>query len=153
MIPCSNEGLMKYLGSKKLDPVLQKDTNQIYILFKIDNQDFPLFFRIYEGADLLQLLVFFPLQVRKERFEVMARLLHLLNKEIDLPGFGIDEVVGLVYHRIMMPANNHKLDTHLLASYLDSIPKICKQFYNPIAGTAMSDLSYEEILKKSNFHG
>lgn len=152
MIPCSIESLMKFLNGKKLDPVLQKETNQIYVLFKIDGQDFPLFFRIYEGNDLLQLLIFFPLQVRKERFEVMARLLHLLNKEIDLPGFGIDENVGLVYHRIMIPAANHKLDSHLLASYIDSVPKICKQFFGPIAGTAASDMSFEEILSKSKLH-
>lgn len=152
MIPCSIESLMKYLSSKKLDPVFQKETNQVYTLFKIDNLDFPLFFRIYDGGDILQLLVFFPLQVRKERYAVMARLLHLLNKEIDLPGFGIDESVGLVYHRIMMPAVNHKLDTHLLGSYIESIPKICKQFYPPISGTAASEMSFEDIIKKSNFH-
>lgn len=152
MIPCSIESLMKFLNGKKLEPVLQKETNQIYILFKIDNQDFPLFFRIYEGGDLLQLLTFFPLQVRKERFDVMGRLLHLLNKEIDLPGFGIDESVGLVYHRIMIPAINHKLDTHLLGSYIDSVPKICKQFFTPIAGTAASEMGFEEILKKTEIH-
>ncbi|MGK5594228.1 MAG: YbjN domain-containing protein [Parachlamydiaceae bacterium] len=153
MVPCSIEGLMKFLNNKKYEPVLQKETNQVYVLFKIENQDFPLFFRIYEGNDLLQMLVFFPIQVRKERFEAIARLLHLLNKEIDLPGFGIDETVGLVYHRIMVPAINHKIEPHLLESYLESVPKICQQFFSTIAGTAMSEMNFDELMKKSLYKG
>lgn len=149
MIPSTLDSLLKFIRSKNLEPQIQKETDQIYVLFKIDNQDFPLFFRLYEGGDLLQLLVFFPLQVRSSRFDAMARVLHLLNKEIDLPGFGMDETVGLVYHRIMMPIINHKIDGTLLSSYLDSVPKICKQFYPTIAGTSMSEMSFEEILRKS----
>ena len=149
MIPCNIDGLTKYLTAQKLNPVYQKETNQIYVICKINTQEFPLFFRIYEGEDLLQLLIFFPLQITHERFNAMARMLHLLNKEIDLPGFGMDEVVGLAYHRIMMPVFEKKIDTHLLSSYLAAVPKICEQFFPSIMGTATSDLTFEEILKKS----
>lgn len=149
MIPCRNESLEKFLKGQNLAPEFQKETGQIYVLFKIDGQDFPLFFRIYEGEELLQLLIFFPLQVPKHRFDPMARMLHLLNKEIDLPGFGIDEGVGLVFHRIVIPIFDKKIDTHLLESYLKAAPKICQQFFQAIAGTATSDLSFEDILKKS----
>lgn len=149
MIPCTQAELFKYLESQKLKPVIQKESDQIYILYKIDTQDFPLFFRIYDDEDLLQLLIFFPLQVRPERFDAMARMLHLLNKEVDLPGFGMDESVGLVYHRIMIPVFHKKIDTHLLGTYLEAMPKLCKQFYPSIAGTAMTDLTFDEILKKS----
>lgn len=141
---------MKFLTSLKLKPEIQTHTDQIYIIYKIDNQEFPLFFRIYEEGDLLQMLIFFPLQLKRERFEAMARMLHLLNKEIDLPGFGMDESVGLVYHRHMVTAFNKKVDTHLLTTYLEAVPKICKQFFPTIAGTAMSDLSFDEILRKSS---
>lgn len=149
MIPCSSESLIKFLKAHKHEASLQSETDQVYVIFNVDGQDFPLFFRIYEGEDLLQLLTFFPLQVQSNRFDPIARMLHLLNKEIDLPGFGIDEGVGLVFHRIMIPIFNKKIDTHLLESYLDAIPKLCQQFYAPIAGTAMMDISFEEILKKS----
>lgn len=149
MIPSTNDGIIKFLTQHKLNPSVQKETNQVYVVFKIDGQDFPLFFRIYEGEELLQMLIFFPLQLKPERLNPMARMLHLLNKEIDLPGFGMDESVGLVFHRITIPIFNHKIETNLLESYLQAVPKICKQFYPAIAGTALTDLSFEEILKKS----
>jgi hypothetical protein len=148
MIPCTHEGLIKFLSIHKLNPAQQKETDQVYVVFKIDGQDFPLFFRIYEGDELLQLLIFFPLQLRAERLNAMARMLHFLNKEIDVPGFGMDESVGLVFHRIMIPVFNKKIDTALMETYLQAVPKICKQFFPAIAGTALSDSSFDEILKK-----
>lgn len=149
MIQCNNNALIKFLESQKLKPQMQKDTDQIFVVYKIKDQDYPLFFRIYEGNDLLQLLTFFPLQVPKNRFDAMARVLHLLNKELDIPGFGMDETVGLVFHRIMIPVFDNKIDTHLLETYLSAVPKICEQFFPAIGGTAQSNLSFEEILQKS----
>lgn len=143
------DSLNKYLEAQKLKPTMQQETGQSYVIFKINGQEFPLFFRIYEGEESLQMLIFFPLQVKKERFDAMARMLHLLNKEIDLPGFGIDETVGLVYHRIMIPIFNKKIDTHLFATYLAAVPKICEKFYPSIIGTATSEMSFDEIVKKS----
>lgn len=149
MIQCNYDALMNFLTHQKLDPTMQEETQQIYVVFKIDNQEFPLFFRIYEDDNLLQMLVFFPLQLRTERFPAMSRMLHLLNKEIDFPGFGMDEAVGLVFHRVMIPVFDKKIDTHLLETYIEAVPKICKQFYPAIAGTAMTDLTFDEILQKS----
>lgn len=153
MIPCNMDSLIKYLEAQKLKPTMQPETGQAYVIFKINTQEFPLFFRIYEGEELLQMLIFFPLQVKKERFDPMARMLHLLNKEIDLPGFGIDETVGLVYHRIMIPIFNKKIDTHLFSTYIAAVPKICEKFYPSIIGTASSEMSFDEILKKSQAAG
>lgn len=141
--------LKAFLEGEGYETHLQKETNQIYVVFKLYNQEFPLFFRIYDTEDLLQLLVFFPLQVRKERFDPLCRMLHLLNKEIDIPGFGFDESLGLVFHRIMIPVFDKKLDKRLLKGYLRAIEPICTQFLPAISGTVTSDLSFEEIVKKS----
>ena len=153
MIPCTNDGLIKFLQAEKLEPILQKESGQVYVVLKINTQDFPVFFRIYEGQELLQILIFFPLQVRKERFDAMARMLHLLNKEIDLPGFGMDEAIGLVFHRVMIPIFDKKIDAHLLRTLFSASPKICEKFFPSIVGTATSDLSFEAIIKKSQVKG
>lgn len=149
MIPCTIDGIIKFLKAEKLDPSLQKESGQVYVVFKISGQDFPVFFRIYEGEELLQILIFFPIQVRKERYDAMARMLHLLNKEIDLPGFGMDEAIGLVFHRVMIPIFDKKIDTHLLRTLFGAAPKICEKFFPSIVGTATSDLTFDEIIKKS----
>lgn len=149
MVPCNIDSLMKFLKGEKLEPQLQKETGQAYVIHKINGQEFPVFFRLYEGEELLQILIFFPLQVRKERYDAMARMLHLLNKEIDLPGFGMDEAIGLVFHRVMIPVFDKKIDTHLLRTILGASPKICEQFFASIVGTATSDLTFDAIIQKS----
>jgi hypothetical protein len=149
MIHCDNEALTEFLAKLDLEAVRQKETNQIYVIFKVNDQDFPLFFRIYEGDDQLQLLLFFPIQVPKERFDVLARLLHLLNKDLDVPGFGLDEIVGLVFHRIMIPVFNKKINQQLLETYISATLKICEQFFPVIIGATQSKSSFEEILKQS----
>lgn len=144
------ESLQKFLADHGLTAQMQPETNQVYVLFKQLNQEFALFIRVYEGGDILQLLTFFPVQVPKERFATMARMLHLINKEVDLPGFGMDEVIGVVFHRIMIPMfDEGQVEETALLSYLEAIPTICQKFLPIIAGTASSELSYDEILKKT----
>lgn len=149
MILANNDSLTRFLDSLSLKPLYQKETDQVYVLFEVERQEFPLFFRIYEEESMLQLLIFFPFQLHADRFNAMARMLHFVNKEIDLPGFGMDEAVGLVFHRIMCPLFEKKIDTHLLKTYLEAAPKLCQKFFAPLAGTAMSHLSFEELIKKS----
>lgn len=149
-IKATPEALQKFLSEQGLTAQFQPETNQVYVLFKQLNQEFALFIRIYEGEEILQLLTFFPIQVPKVRFAPMARMLHLINKEIDLPGFGMDEVIGVVFHRIMIPMfEAGKVEESALMSYLEAIPTLCQKFLPIIAGTATSELSFEEILKKT----
>lgn len=149
-LKASPDSLKKFLDEQGLSAQLQPETNQVYVLFKQLNQEFALFLRVYEGGEILQLLTFFPIQVPKDRFAPMARMLHLVNKEIDLPGFGMDEVIGVVFHRIMIPLfDNGHVDEAALLSYLEAVPTICQKFLPIIAGTATSELTFDEILKKS----
>lgn len=148
-IPCTTDEIIKFLKDNNLNAIFQKESGQVYVILKISTQDFPVFFRIYEGGELLQILIFFPIQVRKERFDAMARMLHLLNKEIDLPGFGMDEAIGLVFHRVMIPIFDQKIDLNMLKTQFGAAPRICEKFFASIAGTATSDLSFEEIIKRS----
>jgi hypothetical protein len=149
MIEATNESLTRYLESLGMKPLYQKETDQIYVMMEVDKQEFPLFFRFFEDADMLQLLLFFPFQLTAEKLNTMARMLHFINKEIDLPGFGMDEALGVVFHRTMCPLVEKKIDSRILKTYLDAAPKLCHQFYGPLAGTAMTNLSFEELLKKS----
>lgn len=145
-IPLSNEHLLNYLKSREHQPGTQEETDQIYLVFRISGQDFPLFFRIYEGATLLQLLTLFPVKLTPTRFAPVARLLHHFNKEMDIPGFGTDEGAGLIYHRIMVPALDHKIDPLLLDTLVSAVPNICNQFFPLIAKAATTDLTFEQLV-------
>lgn len=149
MITLSLESLNKFLQEKKFAPQIQTETNQIYLIFEINQRQFPLFFRILEGEDLLQLLVFMPCDTKEETNPDVARLLHLINKELDIPGFGMDEISGVIFYRVILHANKKKLDPSLLDAFLQSIQMLSETFFPVIAAVAHGAATFEEVLKKA----
>lgn len=153
MFQATNENLLNFLKEQGKEAVFQNETNQIFYLFKAEGQEFALFFRIYEGEEMLQLITFFPVQVKKERFNAMARMLHTLNRDVDLPGFCMDERLGAIFHRIMIPLfYDKKIDKTALLSYIEAAEKLAGHFFSIIHGTAESSKSFEEILKTLDYN-
>lgn len=148
MTKLSLENIKKFLQSKSLDAQIQQETQQVYVILKIDNVDYPLFVRIYDQGDLVQLLVFLPFQLKKETMPDVARLLHLFNKELDIPGFGMDEASEVAFFRIMMPSLDGEMDEKLFGHFLETIQIACKTFTQPIEAIAAGAVPFEEILKK-----
>ncbi len=105
----------------------------------------PLFIRIYETADLLQLMLLMPINFTKEELPGISRLLHLLNKEIDLPGFGLDEEIQIAFYRITLPAFEHKIHCKLIHTMLLSIENIVKQTIPVIAKHYRRKVTLEDL--------
>jgi hypothetical protein len=138
---------------KKLgyDAKVQEQTDQIYVIFKIEKREFPLFIRILHDGELLQLLTFIPCNVKKEHIADVARFLHMANKELDVPGFCMDETSSTIFYRVMLATNRKKeFDEGVLEAYLNSTQLVCKTFANIIVALAIGALSLEEVLKKAN---
>src|SRR5436853_6718427 len=120
MIDITPEALLQFMRKHKYESDIQADTQQVYTIFKINQKEYPLFLRVFDEGHLLQLLVFIPSHLEpNEQFSLgkqattpqtthslkdekqkditadSARLLHLLNKELDVPGFGMDEMAGV----------------------------------------------------------
>lgn len=148
MIPLNLESLHEHLTKQKFEPEHQKETNQIYVVFKHQGREFPLFLRIYEGGDLLQLLVFIPCMLKKSATTELARLLLYVNKELDIPGFGMDESSSLVFFRVMIPTSGNQLPAAILDSMMHSIQMICQTFSPAVATVAAGTTTFEEVLKK-----
>jgi hypothetical protein len=140
--------LEEHLKKLQLNPQQQKETSQLVVLFKIDGHDFPLFFRIFEGQELLQLIAFVPCNLKKSAVAELARLLHLINKEMDLPGFGMDEKAGIIYYRIMLPAEGGQIASATIDSVCQSIPTILETFSPVIATVSAGATSFEDVLNK-----
>ena len=149
MIPLSLKDIQKHLQARNLIAEEQKETNQLYVALKIAEREFPLFIRIFEGGELLQLLAFFPCNTTPETLGDTARLLHLLNKELDVPGFGMDENSSVVFYRCMIPAKDEEVDDALLNAYLNSIELVCRSFAPVIVAVAVGAATFNEILKKA----
>jgi len=152
MIPLDLNKISEYLHSQGITAELQKETNQLCIFLKIAEREYPLFIRIYEGGELLQLLAFLPCKTNAATNADTARLLHLLNKEIDIPGFGMDEDSNAVFYRCMMPVKDKKLDKNQLSAYMSVIQLVCKSFAAVVVGVAYGAASFDEVIKKSKEH-
>jgi hypothetical protein len=149
VIPLKIQKLLDHVQKKGFHAELQAETEQIVILLKIGERECPLFMRIYEGGELLQLLAFLPCKVETGTLGDTARLLHHLNKELDIPGFGMDETASVVFYRCMIPAQNKQVDGALLDAFLNSIHIVCKSFAPIITAVAHGGAAFEEVLKKA----
>ena len=139
--------LLQHLKEKNFDANLQAETNQVTLILKIGKQEFPLFFRIYENTELLQLLAFMPLTLQETTKFEMARVLHLLNKELDVPGFGMDEIAKLIFFRTMIPAPDQKISFTIIEKYLNSLQLICQNIFPIIYAVAAGSAKIDEVYK------
>lgn len=147
MISLDLNQILDYLTKKKYNAHFQKETNQICVIFKIEQKEFPLFIRISENNDLLQMITFIPRTMKASSVSEVARLLHLFNKELDLPGFGMNEESGHIFYRCIIPCTKKKLESSVLEGYLNSIQIVCKSFSPPIEALAEGAISYEALVK------
>ncbi|MCE5317205.1 MAG: YbjN domain-containing protein [Parachlamydia sp.] len=150
MVSLKLKALEDHLKLLKYEPQLQQETNQLIVVYKVGGVDFPLFFRIFEGGELLQMITFIPCNVKASAVSDLARILHLLNKEVDLPGFGMDEKAGIVYYRFMLPALRGQVEGEILETVIDTIKKISETFANVIAAVAVGAASFDDVMKKAN---
>ncbi|MBA3722810.1 MAG: YbjN domain-containing protein [Parachlamydiaceae bacterium] len=147
MIPAD---LLAYLRKNNYEADIQEETQQVYTILKISEKEYPLFLRIFDEGHLLQLLAFIPTPLPTEVVSDMARLLHLLNKELDVPGFGMDEIVGAVFYRLMLPTPKKKIDGEVLIAFIRTIEHVCKMFATPVEAVGHGQITLDDILKKIN---
>ncbi len=141
--------LLDYLKKKQLDPQVQEETQQIFSIWKTDGREFPLFIRSLNDGELLQLLAFIPCNLSQETLNDVSRLLHMLNKELDLPGFCIDELSLTAFYRIVLPTLKGELDEKVLDAILNTMEVVCKSFSPAIETVAHGAMTFEEVLKKA----
>lgn len=149
MIQASLSAIIEFMRANKYEADLQKETQQAFTILKIAHRQYPLFLRLFDASQLLQLLVFIPVQIKPEIIADMGRLLHMLNKEMDLPGFCMDEMAGVIFYRLMIPITKKKIDSELLLTYLKSAENICQLFAAPIEAVGQGHATLDEILKKA----
>ncbi|MDR3623584.1 MAG: YbjN domain-containing protein [Chlamydiales bacterium] len=139
--------LLNYLQNNKFMPQLQADTNQISILFRSATIEFAIFLRLLDEGELLQILIYIPIQLKDETLNDTARLLHKLNHDLDVPGFGISEYAKLIFYRIVMPCPNKICNTDLLNKYLQIGPKACTGLYQLISSIVDGKNTFDELMQ------
>lgn len=149
MIVLTLEKILEFLKTRGHQAHLQKETKQVALILNVDGVEFPAFLRILSDGPLLQLIVFLPCNLSEKTVPELSRLLHLLNKEMDIPGFGIDEDAGVVFYRVVLPALSRKVDPTLFETYINSLKIICKSFTPVIQSVAQGTMTFDAIRKKA----
>lgn len=153
MIPLNLNKIKQHLKSKGIESEIQPETEQLCLILKLGDREFPLFLRVYEGNELLQMLTFLPCQTKPETLGDTARILHLLNKEMDTPGLGMDETSSVVFFRVMIPAKDKKIDPQILDAYLSATQVVCQSFAPVITAVAYGGITFDELMKNSKDRG
>lgn len=128
---------------------IQEETQQVYTILKINQREYPLFLRVFDDGHLLQILTFIPCPVESQVVPDMARLLHLLNKELDVPGFGMDEISGTVFYRLMLPTPKKKIEEDVLIAFIKTVEQVCQTFAPPVEAIGHGQVTLQEILDKA----
>lgn len=139
----------EYLCEKGFDAHIQQETKQIYFVYKIHRKDFPVFIRVFKEQMMLQILIFMPCTLSPDGLGDTARLLHLLNKELDMPGFGMDENAGAAFYRLTLPLFKETFEENILDSFLASIKELSHSLYPAIELAASGSTSLEDLLKQA----
>lgn len=147
MMDLSFDSLSKFLIQNGYSPTVQQETSQLLIILKADKREYPLFLRILGDKRLLQGIAFLPPKVSRKTLPEVARLLHLFNKEIDLPGFGIDEISLVTFYRFVIPSMEKKIDPETLLYYLNEAKSACSSFSTSVETIASGAKTVDQLLR------
>lgn len=128
----------------------QEKSKQIVSTFSHNGFDYPMFIRELDGGNLLQILTFIPCTLQKEAVQDTSRLLHMVNKELDMPGFCCDEESNTVFYRVVVPFANKTFDEVLFGAYVQTSQQLCGMFGTVIQAIAVHAMTLEEMLKEAH---
>jgi hypothetical protein len=145
----NEHNLLNALKELGYDAKVQQETGQVFVVFQHEKQEFPIFLRILHEGELLQFLTFIPVTFKQEVTNDLARLLHMINKELDAPGFCIDESTNTIFYRLIMTTFKKELNKDVLEAFMNTTQVVCKSFATVIEALAIGAMSLTEILQKA----
>jgi hypothetical protein len=153
MIHLTVHHIKKHLESLGYKPESHEESHQLSFIRPVAKLQVPVFVRVLGEGQLLQLIAFVPMQVKDESLNGLARLLHLVNKEIDFPGFCLDEMSKTVFYRVIATCPDKKCDPTLFNSLLHAIDNSMEGFASPILAIGSGAAKFDEALKLAKEKG
>ncbi|MBB63962.1 MAG: hypothetical protein CMO81_02740 [Waddliaceae bacterium] len=129
---------------------IQEITGQVHFMLNAEEYPIPCFVKSFSDGKNLQLIAFLPFEYREDCLSQLSRALHLLNKEIDMPGFGLDEQNGMSFFRAIIPCPQAKISKSLVRSYIEICKKAVSKFLPVVAAIGLGKSTVEELQTASN---
>lgn len=141
--------LIAYLRENNAQPELQKETGQVFLLHQLQGYEVPIFFLLRPESTLLQIIAYLPFRIPDKTLGDTARLLHILNRDLDMPGFGIDESEKMSFFRCVVPALDGKIEKRFFNMYLATSKIACDTFMRAIGMIVSGSAPLEDVLKET----
>jgi hypothetical protein len=142
----SHEDLLALINRWAPGASVQEETDQIVSVLHLPVGDVPVFIRVLAEPQLLQLVAFLPCELRPQAMGDTSRFLHLINKGLDRPGLGIDEVFKVVFYRTVLPLRNGDWDEEQLRAAWESLEGVVDTFAESIKPVAKGTLDFHEVI-------
>ncbi len=153
MVDLTLDEIYKYLNDRELRPTLQRQNNQVFITLQVKKMEVPLFFAVLGEGTLLQMIAYVPYTMHEKAISEAARLLHYVNREIDMPGFGMDEKDRLMFYRLVLACVDKKVDERLLELYIATTRVACETFMEAIQLISSGTANFERVSKERKWQG
>lgn len=98
----------------------------------------------------LQLACCFPFKVEEKSLWEMARMILLLNKGLELPGFELSEVDGVVFYRYVLPIVNSHVEEPLLICLVGTIDFLVKGFMEQLEEIATGAKTAQQVIDETS---
>jgi hypothetical protein len=147
-IPTNLSSIVNFLRQQKMQVELQEETNQALLQYQFANKSYPLFIKSVAQGALIQCALIFQDDFKESQKKELARLLHQINKELDFPGFCMDEKGKIVFYRAVIPTPNKRVDEKLLRQILHMMEQILNLFASLIQTIAHTDALLDDINTK-----
>ena len=96
----------------------------------------------------IQLSVTLPIDVKEEGVADLARLLLLLNKGLELPGFGLSEPDEACYFKHVLRCQRQTVETSKILALTDYTELILSMFLSAIQEVAEGKITLNEYIKR-----
>lgn len=140
--------LLEFFHQKKFDPSYDESRSQITMTMEIGTREIPMIFNIISEGLILQSIAYLPLEIPQKHISDVGRMLHLLNKQLDIPGFGMDEKYFLTFFRIVIPCLNKEIYENTIDMMFISTRLACDSFLTGIELVAQGTVSLDKVIKE-----
>jgi hypothetical protein len=146
-LPTQNlEALVSLIDRWAPGASLQEETEQVVSVLHLPAGDVPVFVRLLPEPQLLQLVAFLPCELRPQAMADTGRFLHLINKGLDRPGLGIDEVFKVVFYRAVLPLRQGEWDEEQLRGAWEALEGVIETFAESIKPVARGAMDFHEVI-------
>ena len=147
MIPATLEALQIFCSARYQIADLIPKEPVVHTHFKHPFGDFPILLRLISQKQILQILAILPGFFTPQTAPEVARILHMINRDSQLPGFGMDEREFKVFYRLHFPLTGNKIDPQVLKNYFQEVEECCPNMLPVIVQVASGELTCDEALR------